>query len=436
MTLHAPDLGKSQGETPVAGPVPDPAAETAAARVPCVDVHFFTDTPAQAAEVERTISDRRMSRAQARSHSGGIGAAIEFYRKTATPNLLVLESREEGDALLAQLDVLATVCDADTKVIVIGPSNDIDLYRAVIRRGVGEYIRAPASPLTIISAIGGLYAEPAAAKLGRVYAFVGARGGSGSSTLAHNLAWILARHSGGDVLLADMDLAFGTADLDFDLKPQVGIAEVLRDPARLDDQMLERLLTTCDEHLSLLAAPVLLDSELGFEDGSFDALLDLAQASFAHVVLDVPHTWSEWTRRTLVAADEVVITATPDLASLRNARNLVQLLRKARPNDPDPRLVLNQMGIPKRPEIKVAQFAEVLKLKPLVSIPFDGRAFGMAATSGRMLPDVSRRGPYASILRQLAETLAGRPMSGRRRFAAFERLFSGRKPARARGTGR
>ncbi|MGO8242027.1 CtpF protein, partial [Rhizobium ruizarguesonis] len=73
-------------------------------------------------------------------------------------------------------------------------------------------------------------------------------------------------------------------------------------------------------------------------------------------VLEVPHVGSEWTRSVLSSVDEVVIAAVPDLANLRNAKNMLDALRKMRPNDMPPHLILNQVGMPKRPEISPSDF--------------------------------------------------------------------------------
>ena len=120
--------------------------------------------------------------------------------------------------------------------------------------------------------------------------------------------------------------------------------------------------------ISLLAAPASLDKSYDFAEGAFDPVLEVIQSNVPTVVLDVPHIWTSWARRTLIAADQVVVTAAPDLANLRNAKAIVDLLRNARPNDAPPKLILNQVGVPKRPEIKPEDFAAALQLMPTAVI--------------------------------------------------------------------
>ena len=132
-------------------------------------------------------------------------------------------------------------------------------YRELTRRGISDYLLAPIDPISLIVAISGIYSEPATAKLGQAFAFVGAKGGVGSSTIAHNVGWTIARQVASDVVLADMDLAFGTASLDFKLDAGQGVAEAIEDAGRLDEVLLDRLLAKCGDHFSLLRAPGTLD---------------------------------------------------------------------------------------------------------------------------------------------------------------------------------
>jgi pilus assembly protein CpaE len=384
------------------------ARQSQARPVPRITIQSFCDTPEIAGTVEMAASDRRMSRAHVKVHTGGLAAAAEFYQSAPTPNLILVESRLPTDELLHHLDRLAEVCDAGTKVMVIGHNNDVTIYRELLKRGVSEYLVAPVDVMSIIASVSEIYHEEGSDKLGHVFAFIGAKGGVGSSTVAHNVAWTMARVFGSDVILADLDLPFGTAGLDFNQDPTQGIADAVFGSDRLDEVLLDRLLAKCEEHLSLLAAPASLDKAYDFEEAAFENVLDIVQSNVPSVVLDMPHIWTGWARKTLLAADEVVITATPDLANLRNAKNLIDLMKQARPNDAPPRLILNQVGVPKRPEIKPDDFASALQLEPLACIPFDPLLFGTAANNGQMIAEASAKTHISDIFADLAQIITGR----------------------------
>jgi pilus assembly protein CpaE len=376
--------------------------------IPRITIQAFCDTPEVAGTMETAAADRRMARAHVKVHTGGIGAAVEFYRTAPTPNLILVETRLPIDQLIGHLDSLAEVCDAGTKVMIIGHSNDVRLYRELLKRGVSEYLVAPIDVMTIITAISGIYREAGTEKLGQVYAFIGAKGGVGSSTIAHNVAWTMARMFGSDVILADLDLPFGTAGLDFNLDPAQGIAEAVYGADRLDEVLLDRLLAKCEDHLSLLAAPAALDKPYDFGETAFDQVLEIVQSNVPTVVLDLPHLWSAWVRKTLIAADEVVVTAIPDLANLRNAKAVIDLLKQARPNDAPPKLILNQVGVPKRPEIKPDDFAAALQLTPIAIIPSDPLLFGTAGNNGQMIAEASAKTVISDAFADIAQVVSGR----------------------------
>lgn len=402
----------------------DAAADEVIAPLPRVTLQAFCETPGVAATMQAAIADRRMDKAHARIQMGGPAAAVEAFRAAPTPNIIVLETVSDPAALVAHLDKLSESCDPGTKVVVIGHVNDVQLYRDLIRRGVSEYLVAPLGTLDVLRTLSELYASSGARNLGRVIAVMGAKGGVGSSTVAHNVAWAIARNLDASTVIVDLDIAFGTAGLDFNQDPPQGVAEAVFAPERLDANMLDRLLSRCSDNLALLAAPAMLDRTLDLPEDAFEQLFDLLRATVPCVVLDVPHVWSSWVRRALINADEVVVVAGPELASLRNAKNLIDLARANRPNDSGARLVLNQVGMPKRPEIDAAEFSKALGVEVLTSIPFDAQLFGTAANNGQMIAEVQPNGKIAEAFVQIASNLTGRGEAKRSKRSLFEPLVA------------
>jgi len=391
------------------GASPEEIAQLNALRpIPRISIHAFCETESVAKPIERAAEDRRMSKAHVRVAMGGLDGALGHYATSPTPNLIILESRAEPKELLHSLERLAEVCDPSTKVVIVGHYNDVWLYRELLRFGISEYIVAPVSLADIIGNISQIFVNPESEPLGKTIAFVGAKGGVGSSTIAHNVAWTMSTTFSSEVVVADLDLPFGTANMNFDQDPAQGIAEAVFSPERIDEVYLDRLLAQCAEHLSLLAAPSTLDRVYDFDPDAFAQIIDTAQRSAPLLVLDVPHVWNGWTRNTLVEADEVVITATPELANLRNTKNLVDTLRKLRPNDKLPHLIINQAGVPKRPEISPNDFTEPLGLTPLTIIPFEPQFFGNAANNGRMLGEMDAQHAVVKAIADIAHVVTGR----------------------------
>src|ERR1700683_1434260 len=380
------------------------------APAPRVSVQAFCETVETASAIQAAGEDRRLAKVHLSVQMGGLPSAVESYQTSPTPNVIMLETANRGEGVLSGLDQLAHVCDAGTRVVVIGRTNDVLLYREIVRRGVSEYLIAPVSPLQVVRGVCGLFSSDAK-PVGRVIAVVGAKGGVGASTIAHNVAFSIAHDLKLDAVVTDLDLAFGTAGLDFNQDPAQGIAEAVFSPERVDNAFVDRLLSKCTDHLSLLAAPATLESVYDFGADAFESIYDSLRATVPCTVLDVPHQWTGWSKQTLVGADDILIVCAPDLANLRNAKNIYDFLKASRPNDRQPLYCLNQVGVPKRPEIKVKDFAKALEREPIAIIPSEPKVFGAAANNGQMIAEISKGHRAAEMFRDLALLLTGRSVS-------------------------
>lgn len=379
--------------------------------VPRVDIHIYCDNQQTGQTMQAAAADRRMSRAHVTVQLGGIAAAAQVYQTQPTPGVLVVETHSGRDQLMAELGSLAEVCQANTKVVVVGHVNDVLLYRELIKAGISEYVVAPITSVGFIDLVASLYSDPKAAPLGRIVSFVGSKGGVGSSTIAHNLAWATSQRQQVDTIITDLDLAFGTASLNFNQDGAGGMLEALNAPDRLDSTLVERMMTKLGDKLSLLNGPGSVERELNIEGHAVESILNVVRSSAPLVIVDVPNMWAPWVKHTLLNSDEIIITATPELPSLRNAKNLMDLLRAARTNDRPPRLIINQVGIPKRPEIAPHEFAKALGVEPMAIIPHDPAAFGLAQGNGQMLFEVAPKSKAAEILGGLAPAIAGHQMA-------------------------
>src|SRR5215475_916415 len=195
------------------------AADAHIAPAPRVSIQAFCETVETAAAVQAAGEDRRLAKAHVKIQMGGIGAATEVYQTSPTPNVILIETESRTDEILRGLDQLAEVCDEGTRVIVVGKVNDVLLYRGLTRRGVSEYLIGPINPIDVVRAICGLFSSPDAKPVGRIIAIVGAKGGGGASTVAHNIAWCVGRDLMLDTVIVDLDLAFGTGGLDYNQDP-------------------------------------------------------------------------------------------------------------------------------------------------------------------------------------------------------------------------
>ena len=377
------------------------------ALVPRISIGIFCDNTQSAEIMKAAANDRRMAKAHVTIQGGGVAAATAAYTQLATPNVVILESHGDRAQILAELGHFAEVCQPNTKVVVVGHINDIILYRALMKNHVSDYVVAPFSTLQIIETVAAIYNDPKASPLGKVIAFVGAKGGVGSSTIAHNMAYAFSNNLDTETILTDLDLSFGTAALNFNHDGGGSFYDALSAPDRVDATLLDRLMSKLGNKLSLLNGPGTIDREMSFDPHAVETVLDIVRKAAPMIVVDVPNAWAPWVKHTLMAADEVVITASPELPALRNAKNLMDLLKVGRPNDRLPRLVLNQVGVPKRPEIPAADFSKALGIDLSAVIPHDPQIFGQAQGNGQMVFEVAPKSKSAELLNHLSENLAG-----------------------------
>lgn len=376
--------------------------------IPAISVLAFCESGDVHAMLERVAGDRRMTNATMDIHDGGIPAAIQHLSQNPTPNLLIVESSAHSATMVNQIDELAGNCEEGVQVMVVGATNDIALYRQLVARGVSEYLVPPIEPVQMVRSIGNMFTDPDSPFVGKSISVIGAKGGVGASTVAHNLAWALAENARVNTSLVDLDLSFGTTSLDFNHETQQTVADALLAPDRTDDAVISRLLAKATDRLSLFTAPASVGQIMDIDAQSYSMVIEGVRRLMPYVVLDLPHGWSDWIYNTLITSDEVILVCQPDLASLRNGKNMIDHLKTKRPNDNPPRLIINMAGVPKRPEIPVKDFAAAIEVEPEIILPFEPQLFGTASNKGQMISETDPQAKASLAIDHLASILSGR----------------------------
>ena len=376
---------------------PEPKSEAPRDRpLPAIKVHMGWDRSEAENLLRELAADKRLVRAEISISRGGLDGALAAEEA----DLFVLDSNLEGAAMLAALDRLR--CKAPNACIVmLGAVNDIALLRDLAARGVSDYIVPPANADQIARSLCALFAEATPAQ---VIAVIGARGGIGASTIARNLAWSISERQSRKTTLVDLDLSFGSTASAFGIEATKSVTDVVR--AEECEEVLMQAVLKPTPNLQVLAAPAKTES-LELELAAFETLLENLRRTSSHIVLDLPHAWEPWVREALKAADEIVIVAGPDLASLRNADNMLKLLRSERDQLSAPTVVLSMTGLPKRPEIPLKDFAQALKAQPVMTFAFEPELFAAAEADKTMIYDVMPDSKAALQFDTLAEMLTG-----------------------------
>lgn len=351
---------------------------------------------------------------------GGIAKAIRHLETERSPSLLVVDL-SGVEMPVSQVHMLADVCEPGVTVIAVGDRNEIGLYRDLLHAGVAEYLVKPLTPQLLSRSLNPTDSpEPAgqiSQKLGKIVAFVGARGGVGSTTLAANLAWHLAEQQNRRVALVDFDLQNGDCALALNIKPGSGLRDALEHPLRVDATLIERAMTPCGDRLFVLSSEEPLKDEISFSGEAVESIMSVLRPQFHYVIADVPTAPLPAYRRALELADLRIIVADQTLRSVRDAVRLRRLLADDNGSHRSA-LILNRSGEGGRDAVSLAEIRETVELTPKGVIAFQPKLFARAAIRGK--PAAAEGGRFAESIAALAGELLGRAPK-RRRFWGFER---------------
>ncbi|MBK8160728.1 MAG: AAA family ATPase [Rhodospirillaceae bacterium] len=383
------------------------------------------------AALEGLTGEREFAKTRMTIHFGGMARAAKHYVDNPSPQFIIVEENGGPDDIQKGLESLADVVEPGRKVIVIGTINDVQAYRRLISQGVSEYLVGPVTTADIAAAIMSCVKDASSAPKGRVISFIGSRGGVGSSMLAVNTAWTLANTLQDEVIGIDLDFNFGTMALSLNLDPKQPLIEALSDAERIDPVLVERFMTEHGPHLSVLSTTGSLKEMAEPSADAIERLVDLCRSMAQVVILDLPRQWNSWVSATLLLSDEIVVTANPDLANLRDAKMLFDWL-KGRRGGATNRLVLNKADVAKRNQLSAKDFQDTLGLAPVLTIGFDPTLFAQLANNGQMVGEGAKSHRLNEQLRQFAQQLGGRK-GGTARPASQPKLLSWlKRPAKAK----
>jgi pilus assembly protein CpaE len=277
---------------------------------------------------------------------GDLDALVAAIGRDQPPALVVVDIDRLADPA-ADIASLSTVLLPEARLLAVGSSNDVALYRTLLAAGAGDYLPMPFSSVDVAAAIRRLFADAAPAladpvgpRTGRLVVVLGARGGCGASMVASSLAWAIANVQQHRSVLVDLDLHFGSAALTFGLEPGPGLGAMLAAPERVDATLVAAALQSAGERLSLIATATPLSEDMEVPPDAVAALLATIREDADWVVADLPHGLDAMARRLLRTADRVVLVAPPTLAGLRDAGRLATYITDLRAGGA-PLLVVN-----------------------------------------------------------------------------------------------
>lgn len=358
---------------------------------------------AQDAETEAIFRDAfgALGADQASVRRGALAAAKQALQRMPTPANLIIDVSGSANPI-TDLDDLAQFVEPGARVLVVGESTDLAFYRRLTRGlGVLEYLAKPLNRDLVerhfLPLVSGRSGADSLVRGGRVVSVIGVRGGVGASTIAANLALLLAEEKRHHTLLLDPDLHAGTVSLLLGGEVGGGFRQALEAPDRVDELLVERVAQRLRERLHVMAAEENLDSLPRIEDGAAQRLIEVVRRRYNVVLIDLPRAPSVLHRELLDHSHQRVIVMDPSLAAIRDALRHLALSNGPGQFGP-PLLILNQSGAPGM--LSPKQVRAALGRAPDIEIPYLPRQVRTAATLGQ--PAILRRGAFRREIARLA----------------------------------
>lgn len=351
--------------------------------------------------------------------TGGLADVTADLEKRRSPEILLIDLSGIADPAAAMED-LARVCEPSVRVIAVGETNDIALYRDLRRLGIAEYL---AKPLTrdvlehTLRNVGSGTNDEVNHRLGKLVTVVGARGGTGATTVAVHLGLWLANDARGRSVLVDLDLQGGTVALSLNLKPETALREAVESPERVDDLFMERSVLAASDRLAVLAAQEALEDPLEIAPAAALAVLTRLQTRHNYVVADLGRAQTAAGRAILAVSSIVVLVGESSLAGLRDLVRLKAFIA-ATASGARTVVVLNRHGEPG--QLKKADVIRALGGLPEHTIPY--RPVPLALAAGLGEPAFRHCRAFADAISRLGVDVAGRPALKR----GFFRRWRGR----------
>lgn len=261
------------------------------------------------------------------------------------PDVLVIDVDLDDAEQLARLQEVVRNGAGHLPVIATSATASVNGVRGLMRFQIADYLPQPLVPADVVSvleaaitrcraaaAVEAAAAQDARGPTSRVFSFIKAVGGVGSTTLAIQTAFELAKRGKGlskkRVCLVDLDMQFGTAAIYLDLEPNLKIPELAESPERLDGALLESMMSHHSEGVDLLASPNELSNWHSINTEIITRLLEVTCQEYDYVVIDVPRHWEEWTADVLAGSDVVLVVTLLSVAGIRQARQLLDVTKE------------------------------------------------------------------------------------------------------------
>lgn len=361
---------------------------TTAVLLPTASVSVFSTHDDTLDVLKALKDDWRFARIEVSANKGDVETAIETYQRYASPNLLIIQTDVIDASFTEKLGELAGFCEEKTSAIVVGPTNDITLYRKLVGMGVSDYLVQPVKKEVISEIIAKSLLNKLGVMNSRLLVVCGTKGGVGTSTIAQACALSASEILEQKTLILDVAGGYSTLGVGMGFDPSTTLAEAARAANKGNMEDFDRMLFEASDKLKALASGGDVMLERPITHGQMEVILDIALSHFPLVILDVSGASETLRKKAIVRANTIFLVTTPVLSALRLSRSLIHEIQSLRSDAKDAlKLVINMVGINQATEVPQSDIKEALDMEPLGSIDFAPKLFMGCETEGQKLTE-------------------------------------------------
>lgn len=354
--------------------------------LPTANVDIFIKDKDTIEAARALVDDWRFARVTISVVEGDVETAIQSYQEAKSPELVIIETDTTDDSLIDRLGALSGHCSEGTNAVIVGPVNDVNLYRNLTSMGVSDYLVKPVPLETLSEIIAKTLIENLGAAGSRLIGVVGAKGGVGTSSLTQALAWGLSEKMGQKTFLLDAAGGWSTLSVGMGFEPVATLHEAVRAADTDDADTLERMFFIANDKLSILASGADPMLETSVQANEYEDLLNLMMTSYPVVLVDLSGAIPSLKRAVLSRAHEIIVVTTPTLPSLRAARTLMSEIKVVHGGDTSSAdLIVNMVGMIPSKEVPKKDISTALDYTPAETIPFDPKLFVGSENEGKKI---------------------------------------------------
>lgn len=353
------------------------------ALLPSAHVHVFS-TEDHTSDLVSTLSgDWRFGRVTLEVKGASIDDAITLYASSKSPAVVILQTDDTSDAFKEKLNKLASNCAEGTSALVIGPVNDVQLYRALTSIGVSDYLVHPVSLFDMAEAISRTLLSQLGATNSSLIAVVGAKGGVGTTNTAHLVSSICAEVLGQKTILIDAAAGYSTLWAQFGYSPTGTLVEAAKAAIDRDHDTLSRILMAVSENLTFMntgAEPMLANTS---QQKLFEMFLERLLGQYPIVVADLSATSPAIQSAVLARANGVIVVTTPTVNALSLTRTLMKEVLALRGQEGDTvKLLINRRGEASGLEVPEKDISEAVGYPIAAALPYAPKHFLKCESEG------------------------------------------------------